>query len=546
MQLNRFSLAFTLAFGATLAACHSGKSETVETETGESKAPKAADFSTTAASLPDTQRNSSWFQSGRDAIARASAVTINNQPGAAKNVILFVGDGMGISTVTAARILAGQQQGLSGEEYQLSFEKMPFAGLIKTYNTNQQTPDSAGTATAMLAGVKTKAGVLNVEESVARGDCAGSLQRPLTTALELAEERGKRTAIVSTARITHATPAATYAKVPERGWEATAPEGCKDIATQMVELTAGDGIDVIMGGGRRSFLPKEVTDLEGNTGKREDGVNLIDAWKERYGNQADSVVYIEDQAGFDNIDVAGTDKLLGLFESSHMRYEIDRKNDKAGEPSLADMTGKAIDLLSNKSNNDQGYFMLIESGRIDHGHHAGSAHNALTDTVEFAKAIQLAMDRTSAEDTLIIVTADHSHVMTIAGYPTRGNPILGKVVTNNPEGAPEPDVALAADGKPYTTITYANGLGHAHYGASTDADDRYEDPASAGRQDISGDDTEAQGYHQEALVPLGSETHAGEDVGVWARGPGAHLLSGTNEQSLIFHVMAHAGGLLGE
>ncbi|MCQ3830056.1 alkaline phosphatase [Microbulbifer elongatus] len=533
MQLNRFTLGFALAFGVTLAACHSGKSETVASEAAPTKA--------TASHLPETQRNSSWFQDARDAIADASAVTINNQPGAARNVILFVGDGMGISTVTAARILAGQQQGKPGEEYQLSFEKMPFAGLIKTYNTNQQTPDSAGTATAMLSGVKTKAGVLNVDETVARGDCAGSLERPLTTAVELAEELGKRTGIVSTARITHATPAAAYAKVPERGWEHAAPTGCKDIATQMVEFAAGDGVDVIMGGGRRSFLPKDVTDSEGKSGKREDGINLIEAWQERYSRAGGNAVYIEDQAGFDGIDVTDTDKLLGLFASSHMRYEADRQNDKAGEPSLSAMTGKAIELL-NKS--ERGYFLLVESGRIDHGHHAGSAFNALTDAVEMANAVQVAMDSTSAEDTLIIVTADHSHVMTIAGYPTRGNPILGKVVTNNREGAPEPEVALAADGKPYTTITYANGLGHAHYGDSTDADDRYEDPVSAGRQDISASDTESSGYHQEALVPLGSETHAGEDVGVWARGPGAHLLSGTNEQNLIFHVMAHAGGLL--
>ncbi|WP_226703477.1 alkaline phosphatase [Microbulbifer elongatus] len=538
MQPKRISVAFTAAFAITIAACSDNNS---------SPAPQVPDPQPEPAperlSLPESQRSSSWYQSGETAIASARDVVINNERGAAKNVILFVGDGMGISTVTAARILAGQMQGQSGEEYQLSFEKMPFAGLIKTYNTNQQTPDSAGTATAMVTGVKTKAGVLNVDETVPRGDCAASLERPLTTALELAEGLGKSTGVVSTARITHATPAATYAKVPERGWEYAAPQGCVDIATQMVELSAGDGIDVVMGGGRRNFLPSDVTDLEGKAGRRTDGVNLVDAWKDRYSDGVTNALYIEDQAGFDGLDVASTDKLLGLFESAHMRYEADRKNDVAGEPSLSEMTAKAIELLSK---NDSGYFMMVESGRIDHGHHAGSAYSALTDAVEMANAVQVAMDNTSAEDTLIIVTADHSHVMTIAGYPTRGNPILGKVVNNDSSGQPESAVALAADGMPYTTITYANGLGHAHYGASPDADDRYEDPISAGRQDISASDTESAGYHQEALVPLGSETHGGEDVGIWARGPGAHLLSGTNEQSFIFHVMAHAGGLLEE
>ncbi|MFD1216933.1 alkaline phosphatase [Microbulbifer celer] len=493
--------------------------------------------------LPASQRSSHWFTDGEKALQRAAERQINNKRGAAKNVILFVGDGMGISTVTAARILAGQQQGLAGEEYRLSFEQLPFAGLIKTYNTNQQTPDSAGTATAMVTGVKTKAGVLSVEETVARGDCAASLEHPLTTALELAEGLGKGTGLVSTARITHATPASTYAKVPERGWEYRAPEGCKDIATQLVEMPVGDGVDVIMGGGRRNFLPKEVKDLEGQAGKREDGRNLIDAWKARYVDHTDKALYIEDQKGFDALDVASTEKLLGLFASSHMRYEADRHNDVAGEPALHEMTAKAIDLLDK---NEQGYFMLVEGGRIDHGHHAGSAFNALTDAVELDRAVKVAMEKTSAEDTLIIVTADHSHVMTMAGYPTRGNPILGKVVGNDNHGHAEKSPALAADGKPYTTIGYTTGLGHADYGNETDADVRYGDPVDSGRKDLGNVDTTAPGFHQESLVPLGSETHGGEDVGIWARGPGAHLLSGTNEQSFIFHVMAHSGGLIGD
>ena len=151
-------------------------------------------------------------------VAKAIERKVNNTPGAAKNVILFIGDGMGISTVTAARILEGQMQGKMGEEHQLSFEKFPFSGLAKTYNTNQQTPDSAGTMTAMMTGVKTKAGVIGVTEASLRSDFADFLAHgePLVTALELAEVAGKATGIVSTTRITHATPAATYAKIPER------------------------------------------------------------------------------------------------------------------------------------------------------------------------------------------------------------------------------------------------------------------------------------------------------------------------------------------
>ncbi|WP_444895684.1 alkaline phosphatase [Microbulbifer sp. SSSA005] len=536
-QFKKTLLAFSVAVLASACSDDNSSSNNVAEVPDATEKPQQQNY----LGLSPTQSESSWFEDGQKAVAAASAEKINNTPGAAKNIILFVGDGMGISTVTAARIFAGQKLGLDGEEYQLSFEKMPFAGLVKTYNTNQQTPDSAGTMTALVTGVKTKAGILSVAEDVARGDCAASLERPLTTSLELAEELGKSTGIISTARITHATPAATYAKVPEREWEYTAPDGCRDIATHLVELEAGDGIDVVMGGGRRNFLPADFTDAEGKTGKRTDGRNLIEAWKTRYNDGVTTAHYMEDKAGFDQLDVTNIDKLLALFNSSHMRYEADRGNDVGGEPSLSEMTAKGIEMLQQ---NDKGYFLMVESGRIDHGHHANNAYNALSDAEEFAKAVQVALDNTSAEDTLIVVTADHSHVMTIAGGTTRGNPILGKVVKNDKTGVAEDMPKLDKTGLPYTTLNYANGRGFAHYGDNTDADDRYYDDIVQGRQDLTDVDTTAPGFHQEVLVPLSGETHGGEDVGVWARGPGAHLVSGTNEQNYLFHVMARAGGLL--
>lgn len=484
------------------------------------------------------QLSSPYYTQGEETVSAAQAQGVVNEAGMAKNVILFVGDGMGISTVTAARILAGQMEGQNGEEYQLSFETMPFTGLVKTYNTNQQTPDSAGTMTAMMSGVKNKAGMIGVSDDAVRADCASTQGAELVTALELAEGLGKATGVVSTARITHATPAATYAKSAERNWESNdslpaeaLTNGCKDIADQLVSFDAGDGIDVILGGGRRHFLPN----VDG--GKRTDGRDLTAEWQSAH----PSANYVETGAEFAALDAASVNQVMGLFAMSHMSYEADRAVNGKNEPSLSEMTDKSIDILSK---NDDGYFLMVESGRIDHAHHAGSAYGALTDAVEFANAIQAAMDKTSAEDTLIIVTADHSHVFTIAGYPTRGNPILGKVVTNDGSGEPQSEAAMAADDMPYTTLGYTNGLGFADLGAETDADARYGAPVGAGRKDLTAVDTESAGYHQEALVPLGSETHAGEDVGVWARGPGAHLLTGTNEQSLIFHVMAHAGGLL--
>ncbi|WP_255558182.1 alkaline phosphatase [Zhongshania aquimaris] len=496
-------------------------------------------------------RNNTWFSDAEAKIASATAPNLTR--GAAKNVILFVGDGMGISTVTAARILAGQLNGELGEDHNLSFDLFPYSGLAKTYNVDAQTPDSAGTMTALMSGVKTDAGVIGVNENIVRGDCSTVAGNELVTALELAEIAGKSTGILSTARITHATPAATYAKSADRDWEddgdmpaAAKDAGCEDIASQLINFKANleariggvtvDGVDVVMGGGRRSFLPKDaafnspdaVSSVEGD---RTDGRDLTAEWQAL--NPTGS--YIFDKAGFNALNTETTTKVLGLFNESHMQYEADRKNDVAGEPSLRDMTGKAIEILNK---NSEGFFLMVEAGRIDHAHHAGNAYNALTDAVELSEAVAKAVELTNSDETLIIVTADHSHVFTIAGYPKRGNPILGTVVDI---GSTSP--SLAADGMPYTTVGYTNGLGFRDLGDETDADEGYNSAIDAGRQDLLLVDTQSPGFHQEALVPLGSETHAGEDVGVYAKGPGAALVSGTNEQNVIFHVMNYAADL---
>ncbi|SHF27083.1 alkaline phosphatase [Microbulbifer donghaiensis] len=484
-----------------------------------------------AADLPDYQRNSAWFTDGDSRVEARAAESRSAQT--AKNVILFVGDGMGISTLTAARILEGQLRGENGEENALSFEEFPHSALIKTYNTNQQTPDSAGTMTAMMTGVKTRAGVLNIDGVALRADCADSKGKELNTFLELMESRGKSTGIVSTARITHATPAATYARSPERDWEYSAGGDCKDIAAQLVESEFGDGIDVILGGGRRNFITSDAG------GKREDGRDLTAEWQQRYDGEQ-LAQYLESGSDLAALDLAATDKLLGLFTSSHMSYDADRVAKGADEPSIAEMTSAAIDVLQK---NGDGYFLMVESGRIDHGHHAGNAYNALHDAIAFSDAVAAALDKVNLDETLILVTADHSHVMTIAGYPTRGNPILGKMIANDAAGAAQAEVGAALDGLPYTTLSYANGLGYADLGDETDADARYDLAADAGRKDLSAVDTQAPGFHQEALVPLGSESHAGEDISLHAIGAGAQLVQGTLEQSAVFHLMVGATGL---
>jgi len=499
----------------------------------------AADM--TAIHHPPEETPDQWFREGA-AAAHANAP----RPAHAKNVIVFLGDGMSITTITAARILDGQRKGGSGEENRLSFENFPATALSRTYETDLQTPDSSGTMTAIMSGVKTRAGVVGVDQLAERGRCASGRGNETVSALELAALAGQSTGIVTTARITHATPAATYGHLADREWESDAdiPEkergrDCVDLARQLVEFPLGGGIDVALGGGRAELTPASRHDPEYPqlSGKRRDGRDLIAAWSKRNGT-----AYVWNEKQLDAIDPARTAHLLGLFEPGHMHYETERAKDAAGEPSLSKMTRAALSILKR---NPKGFFLMVEGGRIDHGHHAGNAYRALTETVEFANAVQVAADMTSPEDTLILVTADHSHTLTFAGYPMRGNPILGKVQRSESGGAPS--LSTDATGLPYTTLSYANGPGYP--GAS---DQQPEGPksyphrpiayskAEHGRPQLADVDTEAPDYEQEAMVPLSSETHSGEDVAVFARGPGAEAVRGSLEQNALFHVIAQS------
>jgi len=444
----------------------------------------------------------------------------------ARNVILFIGDGMGVSTVTAIRILDGQNKGMPGEENVLSFERFSHVALSKTYAVNQQVGESAGTATAFMTGQKTRAGFLGVSSEAVRGNCASAGGNHLTTALEFAESIGKSTGIVTTTRITHATPASAYAHVPERDWESdrdltdeARQMGCTDIASQLIDFPYGNGIEVALGGGRVKFLPGGMADPEGvdNQDGRQDKRDLTREWTEKYPKSA----YVWNQSQFDSIDPKTTGHLLGLFNHDHMQFEADRLEDTAGEPSLAQMTKLAIEILGRNPN---GYFLLVEGGRIDHAHHDNNASRALTDGIAFADAVALAVEMTDQNETLIIVTADHSHPFTINGYPTRGNPILGKVVENDSRGKPRKNFKLMDDGKPFTTLGYHTGPGADWVGGS--------------RPDLSEIDTEAdKNFVQQAAIPADSDTHGGEDVAVYAQGPGAERIHGVMEQNEIFDAM---------
>jgi alkaline phosphatase len=501
---------------------------------------------------PQGETKEAYMQRARAQVEANERLTPNTKK--AKNVILFVGDGMGVTTITAARILDGQMQGKGGEENSLSFERFPYLAHSKTYQNNQQVPDSAPTMTSIITGSKANDGMLSIAPNVYGSDdweAALKAENQLRTLLEQAEEKGMWTGVVSTARLTHATPGACYAHTPNRDWESDAdlsPEAAAgkypDIARQLLDFkiapvtmngTTSQGLEVALGGGRTKFLRFDETDPEYPDvhGERRAG-DLAREWQDRGGT------YVWDAKGFAAIDPARTGPVLGLFEPSHMKYELERSKeeaDKPSEPSLTEMTEKAIQILQHSP---KGFFLMVEAGRIDHGHHAGSAKKALTDAVELSQAVKRATEL-MGDDTLIVVTADHSHAFTMSGYPTRGNPILGLVVENDVDGRPAKEPRKAGDGKPYTTLGYANGPGAIPCTCRRLADGSMECTCLP-RVDLSKVDTTADKFLQQSLVPLESETHGGEDVVIYARGPWAHLIQGTLEENATYWVMSKALG----
>ncbi len=467
-----------------------------------------------------------WRADGQAFLARAQR-PVSVKP-FATNLILFIGDGMGLSTVTAARILQGQQRNLiegaqrrrTGEENQLSFETFPATALSKTYTYDLQVAESAGAMSAIMTGVKTRGASVSMDQTPTRGQCREAAGHEAPTLLEQAKDAGLSAGLVATARITHAVPAATYAHVSDQNWETDSvmperakAEGCRDIARQLIEFDHHGRLDVVFGGGHLAFMGQTQPDPQENqrTGIRRDGRDLLAVW----GAGRPDGRYLWSGAQFASIDWSGVaGPVLGLFAADHMAFESDRASSGVDEPSLTAMTKAAIAVLRR---NPKGYVLVVDAGGIDRAHDAGNASRALAETVELANAVQAAIDATREADTLILVTADHSHTLTIGGYPRRGNPILG--VVRGEGDAPAPD----AQGKPYTTLTYANGLGQAQVRA---------EPKSVEEADTANPE-----YRQAAAVGLPAGTHGGEDAPVYARGPGAQWVHGTMEQSAIYWIM---------
>ena len=437
------------------------------------------------------------------------------------NVILFVGDGMGVSTVTSTRIAT------VGVDGQLALDRLPYTAISRTASADYITPDSAATMSAMMTGVNTNTGVIGYGPTTEYADFNGNGDGArLTNIGELAISMGYAVGIVTTTRVTHATPAAVFAHVNDRNLE-------NEIAAQMTPGGAGyndrlgQGLHVIFGGGRRHFLPTSAS------GRRSDGRDLLAELQQR------GYRYVSNRQGLNSL--GGSGRAIGLFASSHLEYEADRDS---SQPSLEEMTRKAIQILGATG---KPYFLMVEAGRIDHAHHEGNAFRAFRDTRMFDRAINAAQRSVNLNRTLILATADHSHVFTIAGYPMRPlsdlrytprsvpasfrdqphHGILGTVHDIDSGGT----ISESGDsgGVPYTILGYANGPGHRSGSRVNPNSDR-----TAGYGGAVPSSTAHSAYRQEATVPLFLETHAGEDVMIYAVGRTAENVRGTVPNSKVF------------
>jgi alkaline phosphatase len=446
------------------------------------------------------------------ALIATSAATVNAAP-QANNVIFFLGDGMGSNTITAARIYKAGEDGL------LNFERMDRTARIKTYSADAQVTDSAPSMGAYMTGVKVNNDVISLKDARpvkpgkdANGNgsidnCGANNGTAPMTILELAKAHGKAVGAITTTELTHATPASTFAHSCNRNLGYS-------IAQQVVPGGAGyntrlqDGVDVLMGGGRQHFTP---FDAATNKRGRADGRNLLAEMEERG--------YFVAATRADMLSARVGRKFIGIYAADgHLDYGLKRSST---QPALAEMTAKSIELLAKNPN---GFFLMVEGGKIDHALHDSNVKNALAETVDFDAAIQTAIDKMRVidpglEHTLIVVTADHDHTIVMNGYPKRGNPILD--IVRGVDGQPARD----ADGKTYTTLVFGNGPNR--------PDVRADVPSAAALSDD---------YKQETAVRLAGEGHGGGDVKLYAMGAGSAPFRGTMENTRVFELMKAAFG----
>ncbi len=290
----------------------------------------------------------------------------------AKYVILLIGDGMSTTQIAAAEAYLGAQRGVMTSP--MSFQSFTAQGLTTTYASDRFITDSAAAGTAIATGSKTYCGAISVDES----------GTPLKTLVEYAQDLDLATGIVSTTRITHATPAVFASHNVSRNEE-------NDIAADI----ADSGVDYIAGGGYRNFIGAD----RGLKTKRTDGMDLISEM-ERQGYRSFVSESMTDT--FRSWNPKAGEKVVALMGASHLDYAID----EAHQPTLAELTAKGIDLLSK---DQDGFFLMVEGGRIDHACHANDGMTSIGDTLAFDEAVQVAAAfyQQHPNETLVVVTGDH-------------------------------------------------------------------------------------------------------------------------------------------
>jgi alkaline phosphatase len=421
------------------------------------------------------------------------------------NVILMIPDGFGPASVTMARDYLRWRDGTR----ELPYDSL-HVGSIRTFSSSSRITDSAAGGTALATGAKTYNGAISVDTS----------KRPVGTILEGAEAKGMATGMVVTSRLTHATPAVFSAHVPDRDQENT-----------IAEQQLAQDIEVLLGGGKRHFVPEMV---EGSA--RNDEKNLVDrAEQEGY-----EVVETADQLAS-----AGDGPLLGLFSDSHMAYELDRG--QTSQPSLATMTETAVDVLDDREN---GYFLMVEGSRIDHAGHGNDAAGHLHDILAFNEAVEVALDAADRDDnTLVVIVSDHEtggltlgrnrdgegiyqwHPDRLADVEASSSAIADSIRAIRSSGADSATVARRIE----DTVARLTGV-------SEIPDDRIRRLANVEGTYALGEAVSPV-VNRHALVGWTSYAHTAVDVGLYAYGPGANRFVGNHDNTYIAEALADLLGV---
>nr|CDS24570.1 alkaline phosphatase [Echinococcus granulosus] len=466
-----------------------------------------------------------WYNLAKERFERDCQVFPTMKNGKrAKNVILLLGDGMGLPTISAGRFFVAQEIGLNGSIKKHPFEEWPYNTMARTYDLETSVTDSASSATAYLTGTKTRTGMIGLTGDIGVKQC-GTWDKVYfaESVLEAAYKVGKATGVLTNTRITHASPSGCYGHVSYRDMESDAnlkkfcPNEyknmkCQDLACQLIN--DHPYINVMIGGGQKNFYPQNVAlpaDLSVK-GVRLDNRSLVDEWVNYHKSKGHKYCLVSKPSELASCDVSAVDYLLALPYADHMPYNHMISWD---EPNLLSYVRKAMKVLDRQAN---GYFLFIKSGRIDHAHHNNEGRRSLDEMKHFDEIIAYIENTVNLDETLVIVTADHSHSFELVGQPGRFQSVLGldQYYSNNTN-----------DLMPLQGLNYMNGPN----GLINEA------RRNPGILDIF-----SWTYRQQTLVPLPYSSHGGDDVGVYATGPMSPIFHVTVDNTMIAQAMKFALG----